>query len=60
MTRRLRVLYVLAIRMTPRRRHYFPAFVAGFVVRSFLGRDDDLDLSTEVEQPTGKPLPSYD
>jgi hypothetical protein len=29
------------------------AFVAGFLVRSFLDHDDDHDLSTEVEQHYG-------
>ena len=29
------------------------AFVAGFLVRSFLDQDDDHDLSTEVEQHYG-------
>jgi hypothetical protein len=37
------------------------AFVAGFVVRSFLGQDDDHDLSAEVEQHRGdRPFHSYD
>jgi hypothetical protein len=37
------------------------AFVAGFLVRSFLDQDDDQDLSTEVEQHHGdRRFHSYD